>query len=334
LTGFLVMSSGALRRRGGARFGVVDDPGVDDWSRLASELVDGTVVGAAYVRALSAQVLPRAAGRTGAVLVEPAAANVVGWLIEQGWAIESDELWFVLLPPAAQPRVVAAEDFAGLVDSAVPAVVHLPLADASPDDERLFGGLATTRAGGSCALLSLSGARPGDEAVLLHNPAALGLARVDNDARSLAAHATTGAVRCTALGLSDADEQAGLDRFDDVAACAELWDSRDRGRNQFWLILELVAPAVDPPVWVPAGQVFEQFGLNGRQTLATSTGLNTVVAPGRITTVLTPAFCLDAHLASPSADPMRATPLRVPLAPGATQEQVWRQRATARGVRT
>jgi len=311
---------------------VVDDLGADTWPRLAVALQSGTISGAAVVHEFSDAALRLTGVRFGHLVVAPAERHVVEDLARQGW-MSSDgvEDHLVFAPPGgpAAARAVSAEDFAEAIEGSAPQVTTVELRDVRLSDESLFGPFASTRLGGSAALLSLSGADVDDDRVGLRNPAALGLERVDHDERSIATHVQAQRVRYTAVGLSSQDAAVRWEGFADPEAASGLWAAREP-ETPFWVMVEFAAPSVDPPVWLPAGQIFEQQTLTGRQTLATATGVGTVVSPGRLTALLLPAYCLDPHLGSPMGDPMGATPFRVPIAPGPTQEQVWWQRTAAR----
>lgn len=96
-----------------------------------------------------------------------------------------------------------------------------------------------------------------------------------------------------------------------------------RPSHGFAVAMELSAPLVDPPVWIPVGQVFQQTSVNGVQTLAVSQATNVVVQPGSIVAVVTSAWCLNNALASPSGQLMQSTPFRVRNDPRTSQADVW-----------
>ncbi|MFM9499833.1 hypothetical protein ACKI1Q_40410 [Streptomyces galilaeus] len=268
--------------------------------------------------------------------MDSAEEEIVSALLYHGWMrIASHEQQVMLAPPAESfpSRSVSGEDFGRLIESDEPVSTLVDPHEIRPDDEQqLFGVFAAHRLGGSSALLAMSGAGAAsrsteDRRVELRNPAALGLERVDRDPWSI----VTSPVRCAVLGLESSDDAPSWPLFMEPDAISQLWETRDCDRADFWLMIELTASEADPPVWMPAGQIFEQMSFTGRQTLATTAGAGTLVSPGRRSTLLLPAFCLDQHLGSPQRDPMRATPLRCPLPQGATQDRVWRQRIITRG---
>jgi len=315
---------------------VVHHIGPDTWPRVATGLISGTIIGAAVVHEISIEELPSATERRGELFVFQSEAELVEVLEDQGWTVRDRwDTGVVLAPPDAPIAVteISAEEFSRRIAEPEPLSTTVDPREVQLDDDRLFGMFASTGLGGSSALLALSGARPGELSVELRNPAALGLVRVDNDPRSVVAATGAGILHCKAIGLSGLDEPERWDCFVDGEAMSVLWGSRGFNEERFSLMVELAAPDLDPPVWLPAGQIFEQLAFNGRQTLATCTGVNTVVSPGRLTAFLLPAFCLDQHLLSPTSDQMRATPFRMPISPGMTQEEAWSQRAAALGVR-
>ncbi|WP_190187913.1 hypothetical protein [Streptomyces cirratus] len=261
--------------------------------------------------------------------------EIVSSLNHHGWTrIASYEQQIVLAPPTetSPNRSVSGHEFGRLIEGDEPVSTLVDPCEVSLDDGQLFGVFASHRLGGSSALLAMSGAekaslRIENRRLELRNPAALGLERVDRDPWSI----VTAPVQCVVLGLSSRDDAPSRALFPELDAVSQLWEARDRDRADFWLMIELTGSEVDPPVWMPAGQIFEQKSFTGRQTLATTAAAGTLVSPGHRSTLLLPAFCLDPHLGSPASDPMRPTPLRSPLPRGATQDRVWQQRVVARG---
>ncbi|MFD5836195.1 hypothetical protein ACFWHV_21885 [Streptomyces collinus] len=312
---------------------VVRELGAETWARLAVDLRVGKVTGAAVTSESRSDAwqLVHAAHR--GLLVDSTEEEILSALIYHGWMrIASHEQQVMLAPPAESfpNRSVSGKKFRQLIESDEPVSTLVDPHEVRPDDE-LFGVFATNRMGGSSALLAMSGAgaagrRTEDCRLELRNPAALGLERVDRDPWSM----VTPPVQCTARGLTSRDDPLSWTLFAEPEAVSQLWETRDRDGADFWLMIELTASEADPPVWMPAGQIFEQMSFTGRQTLATTAAAGTLVSPGRRSTLLLPAFCLDRHLGSPTSDPMRATPLRSPLPRGATQERVWWQRIVAR----
>lgn len=317
---------------------VVRELGSDAWAHLAVDLRAGRVIGAAVTTESGSDAWQLVYAAPSGLLVDSAEEEIVCDLIDHGWTrITGHGQQVVLAPPteSSPNRSVPDEEFGQLIEGDEPVSTLVDPHEVSLDDEQLFGVFASHCLGGSSALLAMSGAgeassRMEDRRLELRNPAALGLERVDRDPWSI----ITSPVRCVVLGLGSWDDAPSWDSFVEPDAVSQLWETRSRDRADFWLMIELTASAVDPPVWLPAGQIFEQMSFTGRQTLATTAAAGTLVSPGRRSTLLLPAFCLDRHLGSPAGDPMRATPLRSPLPQGATQDQVWRQRIVARGGQT
>lgn len=314
---------------------LIPDPDRWAWVQLVEDLAGGEVLGAALIHGLSEDGFERARAFPGCLVARPGDDDVVHGLVEQGWGAEriGDDV-IVLVPPGGMGSVqrVSRDEFGAAIDGAEPIATEIELNGVDLADEGLFGVFAAGRLGGSCALLSLSGASSESGPLVLRNPAALGLERADRHPASLSAQTQSGAVRCAVVGASRSFEgEEEWHGFADGAGAGDLWRSlgADSGGG-FWLMLELTAPEVDPPVWMPAGQIFEQRARTGRQTLATTAGVGAVVSPGQLTVLLAPAYCLDSHLGPPAGDPMAVTPLRMPLASGATQGRVWHARRAAR----
>ena len=70
---------------------------------------------------------------------------------------------------------------------------------------------------------------------------------------------------------------------------------------------------------------FEQFSMNGVQTLATAAPKRLTVRPGTFAPVAVPAWCLNSSLAAPAGEQVRPTPLAL-IAQGHSQEEVWAER--------
>jgi hypothetical protein len=156
----------------------------------------------------------------------------------------------------------------------------------------------------------------------LRNPAALDLDWVD-DPRSASALRSAGQLTVTAAGLSHDSSDVGAG-FSDPDEARRLWAHRTP--SSFYVLLEASAP-VDPELFVPLGQVFEQGVANGVQTLATTRPGSVVVTPGRLGRLLLPAWCLNQNLAAPTGELVRPTPLRTRYPSGTSQSDVWTDRA-------
>ena len=305
------------------------DPGV--WAQLAADISDGVVRAAELVDDSDFDGSGSSMHEPGTLRLARSYERLAADLINAGWAsVFGDGGEFVLSPPRRAPiREVTSEEFVELIDTTEPVSTPVDPVEVELADENLFGVFASNRLGGSSALLAMSGADRDSNLVALRNPAALGLERVDDNPWSISASP----VSCSALGLSSGDEydHSAWDGVADWETLSQLWATHDHRRSAYWLMVELNAVEIDPPVWLPAGQVFEQTAFTGRQTLATTAETVTLVSPQSRSTLLLPAYCLDSHLGSPTSDPMRATPLRSPLPRGSMQGQVWRQRVAARG---
>ena len=217
-------------------------------------------------------------------------------------------------------RVVERDEFLAGLRAAEPLQTRVRMHERLIDDEQLFGDFVPSRLGGSAALLMLSGARSSGS-VELRNPVALRLDLLDSEEHSLAAHRAAGTVLCRAVGLT-ASAQPNWSGFEDPHGMQAAWLSI-RPSHGYAVAMELSAPLVDPPVWIPVGQVFQQTSVNGVQTLAVSQATNVVVQPGSTVAVVTSAWCLNDALASPSGQLMQSTPFRVRNDPRTSQADVW-----------
>jgi hypothetical protein len=310
---------------------LVRDPEPGVWRALAHDLNVGAALAAQLVPDLAVRESPRSGYRMGTLTVDYANEDVVGALFNAGWtSVDDISRRFVLTPPRpSPPRVVARDEFCDLIEGNESVATFVDPREVSLGDEGLFGVFAARQLGGSSALLALSGAKPDSSSVALLNPAALGLERVDHQPWSI----TASPVKCSVLALTSAtrEEPGAWESFADPEAVGQLWGTHSAGHADYWLTIELEALEVDPPVWLPAGQVFEQTRFTGRQTLAIRSDAGALVSPGRRATLLLPAYCLDRHLGSPMSDPMPATPFLAPLPSESMQQRVWQQRTAARG---
>jgi hypothetical protein len=76
-------------------------------------------------------------------------------------------------------------------------------------------------------------------------------------------------------------------------------------------------------VLIHTGLVFEQEALNRVQNLAIADGTIAGTRSAAPATLALPAWCLNRRLAPPSGQPMRPTPLRLPLTANIDQATVW-----------
>ena len=244
-------------------------------------------------------------------------------LDEMGWAAEIFNELLVWAPPPSrrQSHRRFAAEIAGSTPRSTTVRVDHELADDS-----LFGEFASTRRGGSSALMALSGATPGEGAVMLRNPAGLDL-DVSSSRGSVSDLVEQGVISVSCVGASwdTRDSELDLYGFPDADAARDYWLSLEKGAGGFWMVIQVQA-LVDPPVGIPPGHVFEQRSINGVQTLAVTTAQSFVVIPGPPLTAAVPAWCLNAKLAPPAGQQLRLTPFRVRYTEDMSQEDVWRDR--------
>lgn len=241
----------------------------------------------------------------------------------EGWRTQSSHDDFLVWRPPDTEIGERAEFEATLLGS-MPRTIQVE-AEQSLADESLFGSLASTRRGGSSALMALSGAAPGVPTVLLRNPAALELDVITAD-DSLSALVDKGVLAVSAVGgdSTTSAERLELDDFSDPDVAKRSWLEGDRAEG-FWLLLQVEA-LVDPPVGIPPGHIFEQRAINGVQTLAAASSQSFVVNPGPPLTVLVPAWCLNQNLNSPGGQRVSPVPLSARYADGTSQSAVWNDR--------
>lgn len=221
----------------------------------------------------------------------------------------------------------STSEFAEYLTSPEPAGVRVEPAAVDLDDAATFRGYSASRDGGSSALMSLSGARPGAGEVLLRNPAALELDDISGQDTSLASLRRAGAISVRAIGLGSSwSQEEGLAAFGEPDLARRAWLDRGSHQSPFWVLLELSAHE-DPRIIIPTGSIFEQRSLNGVQTLATAVPTTSVVDPGRPVALAVPAWCLNQQLQAPDGQRVGATPLRARYGTNTSQSDVWRDRA-------
>ena len=306
---------------------VVQDPTDDQLSSALALVSRGEVLSGALLEELPSADRRWLAYEFFHKLVTDRRVNT-GQLEALGWQANVREWYTVWTPPA--PADTARAEFAeGILDPTARAIEVR--ADQDLDDTDLFGPLAWSQLGGSCALMALSGARPGREVVLLRNPAGLDLELLTST-DSLAYLAARGAISVSTLGASsDTDASAfDLEDFSDPDAVRSVWNATDRPGG-FWLVSQLAAP-VNPPVGIPPGHIFEHRTVTGIQTLAAATAKSVVVGVGPPVTLVIPAWCLNQDLAPPSGQQVRPTALRARYSANTSQADVWdhRRRVLAR----
>lgn len=317
---------------------IVTDPTKRNLSDLRTRLSDGSVLSAAVVADQPGDdTVWRAFEWPGCVYVDRGCESQLVVLLADGWYVSaSTERYVILAPHDDHPtdplesiddglRHVDRDEFGAMIRSSTPLQTTVTMHDHLIDDEGLFGDFVPNRLGGSTALLMLSDMRRSGE-VVLRNPAALELDLLDSETTSLAAHARVGTVTCVAAGLTSSSQPTDWDGFADPAAMRNAWASTNRSQHRYFVAIELAAPLVDPPVWIPAGQVFQQRTVIGFQTLAVSQTMNMTVSPGKAAHVIASAWCLNQALAEPSGQLMQSTPFRVRYPEGHDQGRVWEHR--------
>jgi len=234
-------------------------------------------------------------------------------------------------PGARRPRwVETAAEYRASLDSERPTLITAPVEQIMTRMRAWFGELADERVGGAIAILATSGITPSARSqVVLRNPAALGMRRVTG-AAALAGHCRAGRITVRAWGTSSDDPTRGIDRpgrtrQESRSLTAQLTSMKAVTGARYGILAELLAAEADTEVLIETGLVFEQETLNGVQNLAIAAGSIVNVNTDASWPVRTapPAWCLNRHLASPSGEPLRPTPLFVPLTASMDQGTVW-----------
>lgn len=227
--------------------------------------------------------------------------------------------------PSRLQQVEMVVEFRESLHSDRPTAIEVPMSNGRVADEDfagLFDELADSRVGGAVALLMLSGATHASSGVRLRNPAGLNLEWID-DERSISRQQQFGAVVVRAIGISNST----FLRATGFQQPGELLRMRSDlpGPWSFAVMLEADAH-IDPELFVPIGEVFEQSTVNGTQTLAASASASTVVTPGRLGHLVLPMWCLNRSLSPPDGESMRPTPLRARYTGAESQRDVWADR--------
>jgi hypothetical protein len=306
----------------------LDDPSIDTVVEVARSVAGGQAISAAWcVHPLSRDRLWMASEWRGRLAVEHGLDQVQS-LERLGWRrVSVSDLFLILAPerehPASEDPVLSAPTFRSGLRGREPLVIRVQLHDSLANDEELFGDLVPAALGGSSALLVLSGARPGASTVGLRNLGSLELTWLDGD-DTMTDHRRHGTVKCRAVGLSKSTAPS-FAAFANPTAMAEAWEHRFDPAWSYWVLVELSA-LVDPPVWIPVGQVFGQRAVNGIQTLAVAVSTRVTVTPGQLVPLALPVWCLNKDLSAPDGEPVDPTPLLTRYQEGTSQRQVWEDR--------
>jgi len=225
--------------------------------------------------------------------------------------------------------VETVTEYRNSLDTDRPVLITAPAQQIMSRMRDWFGELADERVGGAVAVLAMSGIEARARSmVVLRNPAALGLRRVSGTS-ALAAHARAGRVTIQAWGTSSDDPTRGIrrprpgySRVESRSLKAGLTASRAVTGARYGILIKLSA-GVSSEVVIDTGLVFEQETLNRVQNLAIAAGSVIGVDAGEPVSRALPAWCLNRMLAPPGGEPVRPTPLYVPLTAGMSQAAVW-----------
>lgn len=231
-------------------------------------------------------------------------------------------------PPRRRDHwVETVTEYRASLETSQPTLITAPVQQITSRMRDWFGDLADERVGGAIAVLTLSGVTASERSmVVLRNPAAFGLHGVSGHT-TLAAHSKADRIGVRAWGTSSDDPtvdvgRRGYSRQQSRSLTTELAARRKMTGAGYGILSRLTSTA-DLEVLVDAGLVFEQLTLNGVQNLVAATGSVTKVYAGRPVTKAVPAWCLNRYLAVPAGQPVRPTPLFLPLGAGADQAAVW-----------
>jgi hypothetical protein len=231
-------------------------------------------------------------------------------------------------PRAAWVETVA--EYRGALDANKAVLITAPAQQILTRMRNWFGDLADERVGGAVAVLSMSGIKPSAQTqVVLRSPAALGLRRASG-ATTLPALSQAGEIETQAWGTSSENPTRGLarprpgyDKTTSRSLTAELAAFKASTGAPYGVLIRLRARA-DTEVRVKRGLVFEQQTLSRAQNLVIASGTTVSLPGGRSASLALPAWCLNRRLAPPSGEPVRPTPLYMPLTAGMTQGTLWR----------
>ncbi len=225
--------------------------------------------------------------------------------------------------------VETTAEYRASLDTSRPTAITAPAQQVMTRMRLWFGELADERVGGAIAILAMSGVTPAARSqVVLRNHAALGLERVSGR-NTLAALVPPGRVTVRAWGTTSdnptrrlAGPVPGHLRQDARALTAGLRALRKTTGVPHGVLLSLTSQE-DLDVLMHTGLVFEQEALNRVQNLAIADGIIAGTRSATPATLALPAWCLNRRLAPPSGQPVRPTPLRLPLTANIDQATVW-----------
>jgi len=238
--------------------------------------------------------------------------------------------------PAAKSRarqatwVETSAEYRAALDANQAVLITAPAQQILTRMRNWFGDLADERVGGAVAVLAMSGIKPSAQTqVVLRSPAALGLRRASGPT-VLAELSRAGEIRTQAWGTSSEDPtrrlarpRPGYGRAESRSLTAELTALRATTGARYGVLIRLLARA-DGEVRMEDGLIFEQETLNRAQNLVLASGAVVSVGGGRPASLALPAWCLNRRLAPPHGEPVRPTPLYVPLTASMTQGTLWR----------
>jgi hypothetical protein len=225
--------------------------------------------------------------------------------------------------------VETTAEYRASLDTNRPTAITAPAQQVMTRMRLWFGDLADERVGGAIAILAMSGMTPtAHSQMVLRNHAALGLQRVSGRG-TIAALASSGRITVRAWGTSSANPGRrlvgpvpGHVLQESRALTASLRTLREGTGAPHGVLLSLTSQE-ELDVLIHTGLVFEQEALNRVQNLAIADGTIARTRSAAPATLTLPAWCLNRRLSPPSGQPVRPTPLRLPLTANIDQATVW-----------
>jgi hypothetical protein len=237
--------------------------------------------------------------------------------------------------PGVTPGVRLAEwvetraEYLASVENDRPTLITVPAQQILTRMRDWFGDLADERVGGAIAVLAMSGITASTRThVVLRSPAALGLRRLAG-VTALPMLGRDGRIIAQAWGTRGDDPTRGLarprPRYDrpesrTLKAGFNVLKTTTGARHG---VLIRLTTGVATEVLVDTGLVFEQETLGRVQNLAIAAGAVVGVDAHQPASLALPAWCLNRRLAPPRGQPVRPTPLFLPLTAGISQGGVW-----------